>query len=146
MTLMPKPSSSMEATMSKIGRVNLELQEQANELGFSTVQEALDNGYEVDYFWNSPDAEDFGTHPELVYLGKEPTKCEHELVQIDDGGFLEEAHKAWLKEKEEVLKELESLLTFNKDDAHTPYEVSYMLEKSLDKVKHAIDFIEKGEV
>ena len=126
MTLMPKPSSSMEATMSKIGRVNLELQEQANELGFSTVQEALDNGCVVG-------TELFGDAPRLI-------------KPIDMQKELEKAHEAWLKEKEEVLKELESLLTFNKDAAYTPYEVSYMLEKSLDKVKHAIDFIEKGEV
>ena len=31
--------------MSKMGQVNFDLQEQAEELGFETVQEALDNGY-----------------------------------------------------------------------------------------------------
>lgn len=62
--------------MSKIGRVNLELQEQANELGFSTVQEALDNGYEVDY--------------------------ENETLKDPQ----EAAHEAWLKEREEVIKGL----------------------------------------
>lgn len=35
--------------MSKIGALNLELQEQANELGYSTTQEALDNGLKVQY-------------------------------------------------------------------------------------------------
>lgn len=35
--------------MSKMGALNLELQEQANELGYSTTQEALDNGLEVQY-------------------------------------------------------------------------------------------------
>lgn len=128
-----KENKWKEGNMSKIGRFNMQLQEQAEELGFETVQEALDNGYEVDYFWNSSDAEDFGTHPELVYLGK-------------DAKSLEEAHKAWLKEKEEVLKELHSLLRFNKDRANTDYELAYMLEKSLDKVQHAIEFILKGEV
>lgn len=34
--------------MSKIGAVVLELQEQANEFGFETIQEATDNGFEVD--------------------------------------------------------------------------------------------------
>lgn len=33
--------------MSKIGQVNLGLQEQAEELGFETVQEAMDNGYKA---------------------------------------------------------------------------------------------------
>lgn len=48
--------------MSKIGKLNLDLQEQANKLGFSTVQEALDNGYEVN------------VHGELV----EPETVAHE--------------------------------------------------------------------
>ena len=104
----------------------MQLQEQAEELGFETVQEALDNGCVVG-------TELFGDAPRLI-------------KPIDMQKELEEAHKAWLKEKEKVLEELESLLTFNKDNACTPYEVSYMLEKSLDKIKHAIDFIEKGEV
>ena len=59
--------------MSKIGQVNLELQEQANELGFETVQEALDNGYEVDY---------------------------ENLILIDPQ---EAAHKTWLEEKKKIL-------------------------------------------
>lgn len=35
--------------MSKMGALNLELQEQANEMGYSTTQEALDNGLQVQY-------------------------------------------------------------------------------------------------
>lgn len=35
--------------MSMIGRLNFALQEQAEELGFETTQEALDNGYKVNY-------------------------------------------------------------------------------------------------
>ena len=35
--------------MSKMEALNLELQEQANELGYSTTQEALDNGLQVQY-------------------------------------------------------------------------------------------------
>ena len=35
--------------MSKMGALNLELQEQANEMGYSTTQEALDNGLKVQY-------------------------------------------------------------------------------------------------
>lgn len=59
---------------SKIGAYNLELQEQANELGFETTQQALDAGCVV---------EGDCDHPVLV----EP---------------LEAAHRAWEKEKEEV--------------------------------------------
>lgn len=69
--------------MSKIGEVNLDLQEQANELGFETVQEAIDNGYTVLYI-----------KPDVVKLVR---KEEYEL---------HEAHKAWLHEKETILNKL----------------------------------------
>ena len=38
-----------ETIMSKMSQLNLELQEQANTLGFGTTFEALANGYAVDY-------------------------------------------------------------------------------------------------
>lgn len=65
--------------MSKIGNYNLELQKWANDLGFSTVQEALDNGYEV---------------------------LENALIKIDGQT---EAHKAWLKERDGILVDLAML-------------------------------------
>lgn len=104
--------------MSKIGRVNLELTEEANELGYDSVGEAIADGWEAN---------------EIAAT----------LTKKDE---LREAHEAWLKEKADVLKELHSLLQFDKDSANTNYELAYMLEKSLDKIKHAIEFIEKGEV
>lgn len=67
--------------MSKIGAYNLELQEQANELGFETTQQALDAGCVV---------EGDCTHPVLV----EP---------------LELAHRAWEAEKKKVLEGLKSV-------------------------------------
>lgn len=73
--------------MSRIGRYALEIQGQANELGFSTVQEALDNGYEV--------IEDVLTQ---------------KVVSRDALAELEKAHEAWLKEREEVLGDLNQLL------------------------------------
>lgn len=64
--------------MSKIGNYNLELEEelrdQLNELGFESLQEALDAGWEL---------------------------YEGELVKRKDE--LTKAHEAWLKEREEVL-------------------------------------------
>lgn len=104
--------------MSKIGRVNLELQEQANELGYDTVQEALDNGCVVG-------TELFGDAPRLV----KPIDMQNKLDE------LEEAHKAWLKEKGEVLEGLYSVY----NDIDVPLD-----DKRF--IKHAIDFIEKGEV
>lgn len=65
--------------MSKMGTLNLELQEQANMLGYSTVQEALDNGYAIG-----------------------PT---NELVSDEQA----KAHEAWLEEKNSLLKELKEI-------------------------------------
>ena len=62
------------------------LQENAEELGFGTIQEALDNGYnEVQDLVN-------GTF---------------RLEKVDEQ---EKAHEAWLKEKESVLADLRLLL------------------------------------
>lgn len=66
--------------MSKIGQYNIELQEQANELGFESVQEAFDNGYEV--------------------VGGKLVEKKDEQTQ---------AHEAWLEEKKRVLGGLMSL-------------------------------------
>lgn len=68
--------------MSKIGNVNLALQEQANELGYSTVQEAMDNGYTPVY-----------------------TATVADLMAAET-----DAHKEWEKEKEVVLGDLMNLM------------------------------------
>lgn len=67
--------------MSKIGNYYIELTEQANELGFETVEEAFAAGYEV-------------VHGELQLKEDEQTK----------------AHEAWLKRKEVVVGDLRNLL------------------------------------
>lgn len=120
--------------MSKIGRVNLELQEQANELGYDTVQEALDNGCVVG-------TELFGDAPRLV----KPIDMQKKLDE------LEEAHKAWLKEKKEVLEELDVLDTYFKEvidatAAEHDLEETYIFTQLKGYVKDAIEFIKKGEV
>ena len=76
--------------MSKIGAINLELQEQANELGYSTVTEAVDDGYEVVY---SVDR----TKLEAVDLEEEHKK----------------AHKEWEFERAKVLGALEALVEYS---------------------------------
>lgn len=69
------------------------LQEIAEELGFSTIQDALDNGYHV--------VEDLVTG-------------EATLKKLDEQ---ELAHEAWLKEKNIIIGELEMLIN------DTPYQV-----------------------
>lgn len=115
--------------MSKIGRVNLELQEQANELGFSTVQEALDNGYEVIQ-------RTMGAPRDLDEIDREP-EVWYELQKKDE---LEEAHKAWLKEKEEVLESLDEIATYF-ESMGCPE--NYVPTKHGKTIRYAIEFIEK---
>ena len=67
--------------MSKIGNVAMELDQKATELGFESLQEALDAGCEVEYGSDG--------NSELV----EP---------------LVAAHRAWEKEKAEVLEDLKA--------------------------------------
>lgn len=75
--------------MSKIGRDRIiMLQESAENLGFETIEEALNNGYhEVQDLVNG------------IFT----------LEKIDTMAEQEKAHEAWLKERDEVLKGLNEL-------------------------------------
>lgn len=71
--------------MSKISQTHAELEEQAYEYGFNSLQEALDTGaYEVIY------------GPYRAYLDKKDGQAE--------------AHKAWLEEKKVLVGDLRNLL------------------------------------
>jgi hypothetical protein len=89
--------------MSNIGKVNLDLQEQANELSFSTVQEAVDNGYAIVY--------DVDGEPKLMT----EEDCQHL-----------QAHNAWLIERETILNELRMLA-----DAHLPNAVRNVIGETI---------------
>lgn len=93
----------------------IQLQERAEELGFSTITEAIDAGY-------------------------------HEVQDLDDNTFTlekidvaeyeqDKAHEAWLDERDALLKDLRE----QEQMARESYEVDHTV------IKHAIDFIEKGE-
>lgn len=70
--------------MSKIGQANLALQEQAEELGFESVQEALDNGYTVAYIEN------------------------HGMTLMAD--VMTKLHEEWLAKRETIIAKLEMLI------------------------------------
>lgn len=89
--------------MSNISKVNLDLQEQANELGFSTVQEAIDNGYAVIYNEDG----------------------EVKLMKNEDWQHLQ-AHNAWLIERETILNELRMLA-----DVHLPNAVRNVIGETI---------------
>lgn len=89
----------------------IQLQECAEELGFSTITEAIDAGY-------------------------------HEVQDLVAGTFTlekideqEKAHEAWLEERDALLKDLRE----QEQMARESYEVDHTV------IKHAIEFIEKGE-
>lgn len=93
--------------MSKIGQVNLDLQEQAEELGFETVGEALDRGYKAILDKNG----------------------EMRLVSNVDEE-LEKAHKEYEHRKKIIIDKLEMLIN------DTPYQVyKDTLKETIDFIK-----------
>ena len=72
--------------MSKMSQLDAMLTEQAYELGYESLEQALNDGWVVDY-------------ETQILTRKEYEKNEQE-----------EAHKAWLKEKEECIRKLELTL------------------------------------
>ena len=70
-----------------MSQIQMELSEQACELGFENLDEALENGYEVDY--------------------EAQTLVNPYVLQ---NKAQDEAHEAWLKEKQVVLGDLNNLL------------------------------------
>lgn len=69
--------------MSKMSQIQLDLSEQANELGFESIEEAEANGYKIDY-----------------------TKDGWKIVP-DANKAYEERHKEWKKEKQKVIRKLQ---------------------------------------
>lgn len=99
--------------MSKMSTAAMELDEQSAELGYDGLQDALNNGYSVVY-------DETGFHLEKIDAEKEREK----------------AHEAWLKEKQQVLNELNDVIWDGRLD----------WGEIVRKVEHAIEFIKKGEL
>ena len=97
--------------MSKMSQIHLDLCEQANRLGFESIEEAEANGYHIAY-----DSTGWKLKLDMAKA--------HEL-----------ARKEWEKERDEVLKGLESCL-----------ETSECSPACDIDIQRAIDFIKKGEV
>lgn len=111
--------------MSKMSQLHAELTEQATELGFETIQDALNSGYDVDYEKGKLAKRGLSYSETVEFLAKEQEK----------------AHEAWLKEKHEVLHLLESvkedIINLNGGDNDHP---------AIGELDYVINFIEKGEV
>lgn len=102
--------------MSKISELAMELDDQAMDMGFDSFEDAIERGgYEVDY---------------------ENAK----LVKPDEQ---EQAHKAWLGEREEVFEMIDNMEkdivdSVDKKEGHPRYWVN-----TLERIRA---FIEKGEM
>ena len=93
--------------MSNIGKVNLDLQEQANELGFSTVQEAIDNGYVI------------------IYMDDGEVK----FMKYEDWQH-EQAHNGWLMERDVILTKLRMIR-----EEHLPNAIREVLGEALEFIE-----------
>lgn len=107
--------------MSKMSQLHAELSEQAASLGYETLEQALNDGYVVNYENGKLIENGMGYSDTVEYLVNEHQK----------------AHAEWLKEKAEVLTELAKLYD-------RLIELGY--DGLADDVWHAINFITKGEV
>lgn len=113
--------------MSKMSQLHAELSEQANELGFETIQDAVNSGYVVDY-----------DNSKLVKYGlgySETVEC---LTKEQ-----EKAHEAWLEEREEVFEMIDNMErdiidSVDKKEGHPRYWVD-----TLERIRA---FVEKGEM
>lgn len=99
--------------MSKMSQLHAELSEQAYELGFKSIEDAEQHGYILDYEG-----------------GK--------LVPTEE--IMKQQHEAWLKERDELFKELIDLGTkMMVDNKDVPIEWTKTIFKTA-------DFIKKGEM
>ena len=89
--------------MSKMSQLHAELTEQASELGFESLEQALANGYEVDYDNYKLAKHKLGWSETAEYLAKEQ----------------QTAHEAWLEERDEVLGGLLNLMVHHVYDYDT---------------------------
>lgn len=99
--------------MSKMSQLHAELSEQAYELGFESIEQAEANGYHIDYNGDTW------------------------ILKPDVAKQQEQAHEAWLKEKQEVLIDLGRLHENLNERGYTSLA---------DVADKATKFIERGEV
>ena len=106
--------------MSKMSQLHAELSEQAAELGFESIEEAEANGYGIDY------------KNQKLFIPKPDPKLDEAIEEA-----LQEAHEEWLKERDEVIRDLDHI-------ARGYAEAGF--DDHAEKLYKAIEFIKKGEV
>lgn len=99
--------------MSKIGTITLELQERANEMGFATIDEAIQAGYTPDILtgtWATPEKDEHDHYVELarnIYdlMNKEFENIKAELTTPQDSDYYKLAFMYEIKEMVEQMDE-----------------------------------------
>lgn len=103
--------------MSKISQLHAELTEQAYDLGYKSLEDALDHGYIAEYEG-----------------GK--------LVPTEE--IMKQAHEAWLAQKSAVLAAQQQMLLDIQELKETLSPTDYAMW--VYTIKRTIEFIKKGEV
>lgn len=103
--------------MSKLSKIHAELEEQAAELGFESIEQAEANGYIVEY------------------------SGEEAFLVPNTDRELEKAHEAWLQNRDRILHWLEKLSRHL--ESHKPHDIfgGYLDYEITDM---AIDFIKEA--
>ena len=118
--------------MSKMSQIAMELEEQAAELGFASLQDAMSAGYE----WRADEVD--GVEFGVLYKPEEPKQDEADRLaemQLLSEQAHAEAHLAWLAERELVLSDLDKVLTHKTIGKHDRA-----------RIEHAQNFIRMGEM
>ena len=113
----------------KLSQLHAELSEQAAELGFETIQDAVNSGYVVDYERGKLVKHGLSYSETVEYLMKEQEK----------------AHETWLEEKRKILNELNSILNAINGQAYnnfSDYELLTFIKNNKQIIAKAIEFIE----
>lgn len=125
--------------MSKMSQIAMELEEQAAELGFASLQDAIDAGYE----WRADEVD--GVSFGVLYKPEKPKQDEADRLaemQLLSEQAHAEAHLAWLAERELVLAERE--LVLGELDKVLSHKTIGKHDRA--RIEHAINFIRIGEM
>ena len=118
--------------MGKYKQVCMDWEEQAQELGYQSVEEAKADGYKTDT------EESEGILYGVLHKPEEPEQDEADRLaemQLLSEQAHAEAHLAWLAERELVLGELDKVLAHKTLSKHNRA-----------RIEHAINFIRMGEM
>lgn len=116
--------------MSKMSQTHAELSEQAYDLGYSSLEEAFNDGYESAYFCGDP-----------VLFRRKHKSAEPLIHQPSLNAELDEAHREWEAEKAVVLVGLDKLYQW-----HLEQSPSVAPDDDLARLLHAIDFVKRSNL